>query len=131
MPGDSGTGERMQDRDKQRRTAEEWTQIISALKRSGLDDAAFAVQQGLPVARVSWWRARLERAAARGRPQGRVGLVRVDVGAPASAGSVSGSPSAACSWEVVGDRGRLIVYGELGAEVARAVLEVLVVGRPR
>ena len=115
----------------QRRTAEEWTQIISQLKRSGLDDAAFADEHGLPVARVSWWRARLARAAGRPRPHGRVGLVRVDVAAPASAAAVQVPATAGSWWEVVAAGGRLIVHGELAAEVARAVLEVLVAGRAR
>src|SRR5262245_32124118 len=114
----------MQNRYRQRRTAEEWMQIISALKRSGLDDATFADQQGLPLARVSWWRTRLERAAARRGQQGRIGLVRVDV-APTSAAVAAGSAPPGESWEVVTDRGRLVVRGELGAETAGAVLEVL------
>jgi hypothetical protein len=98
---------------RRRHNAREWSELVSAWKRSGESAAAFSRSQGISAKRLEWWTRRLgrENRADESAPR----LVAVQVS--------NDDPGQRLAWELVAPSGhRVRVYEGAGDEILKTTV---------
>jgi len=114
-----------------RRSAAEWTQLVAALRESGLSPEDFAASYGVPAARLRWWKWHL--GAARTSPPVSADRLRLVPVVVEPSAAPTAPPPASPAWELCTSRGDVLrVYSAIAPAEIQAALSALLPrgGRP-